>query len=64
MGLYALTTGLAVGLMLWALGVGGFWFMSATVTASELIILIGGIPLMFGVNKVLEQRGLALSRKG
>lgn len=62
MGLYALATGLAVGLMLWVLKVGGFWYMSGTVAVSELIILIGGIPMMFGIEKVLQQRGSGLSR--
>jgi uncharacterized membrane protein len=46
MALYALTTGMAVGLMLWALGLGGFVFLTATVTLSELVILIGGLPIM------------------
>jgi uncharacterized membrane protein len=44
--LYALTTALSVAVMLWALGIGLFWFSLATVGASELMILVGGTPLM------------------
>jgi len=61
MAFYAITTGLAVGLMLWAVGVGGFWFLSATVAASELVILIGGVPIMFTIENILERRGLGLN---
>lgn len=44
--LYAITTALAVALMLWVLGIDLFWLSVLTVGASELVILIGGIPLM------------------
>lgn len=57
---YGLTTGLAVAWMLWALGLGGFWFLAATVAASELAILVGGVPLMFWLEQVLEKRGIGL----
>jgi uncharacterized membrane protein len=62
MAIYALTTGLAVGLMLWILGFGsgGFWLTSGVVAVPELIILIGGTPLMFWVEGVLERRGVGL----
>lgn len=46
MAVYALTTGAAVALMLWAMGIDLFWLSMLFVSASELIILIGGIPLM------------------
>lgn len=57
---YALTTGAAVGLMLAALGLGGFWLMTGMVTASELIILIAAVPMMFYVEGTLEKRGIGL----
>lgn len=60
MTLYALTTGLAVGLMLWAFGLGGFWLLTGAVTASELVILIAGTPLMFWIEEILERRGAGL----
>jgi uncharacterized membrane protein len=62
MALYALTTGIAVGLMLWALGFGsgGFWLTSGVVAVPELIILVGGVPLMFWIEGVLEKRGVGL----
>jgi len=44
--LYAITTALAVAMMLWALGIDLFWFTLASVGVSELLILVGGIPLM------------------
>lgn len=52
---YALSTAAAVALMLWALGIGGFWFMLLTVGISELAILIGGIPLIMRLNPWLIQ---------
>jgi len=58
--IYALTTGLAVGLMLWAFGMGGFWLLAGAVAASELIILIGGLPLMMWIEEILEKRGVGL----
>ena len=60
MAVYALTTGAAVGLMLWAFGLGGFWLLGGAVAASELIILIGGTPLMFWIEEILERRGVGL----
>lgn len=56
MALYAITTGVAVGLMLYALGLGGFWFLSSAVTVSELIILVGGIPMMMQIGEWLKNR--------
>jgi len=44
--LYALTTAIAVAVMLRAVGIDLFWFSLAAVGVSELVILIGGIPLM------------------
>jgi len=60
--LYAITTGAAVGLMLQAFGLGGFWELSALVAASELIILIGGTPLIMWVETVLEMRNAGIRR--
>jgi len=60
MAVYALTTGAAVGLMLWAFGLGGFWLLAGAVAASELVILIGGTPLMFWIEEMLERRGVGL----
>ena len=57
---YALTTGAAVGLMLQAFGLGGFWFLSATVAASELIILVAGTPMILWIVRMLEARGVSL----
>jgi uncharacterized membrane protein len=56
MAVYAATTGLSVALMLWFLGLGGFWLLAASVTASELIILVSGLPIMLGLGKWLECR--------
>ena len=60
MAIYALTPGLAVGLMLWAFGLGGFGLLAGTVAISELIILIGGTPLVFWIERMLEKRGVGL----
>jgi uncharacterized membrane protein len=60
MAVYALTTGLAVGMMLWAFGLGGFWLLAGTVVISELIILVGGTPLVFWIETMLEKRGVGL----
>jgi uncharacterized membrane protein len=54
--LYAVSTGLAVALMLYAMGVGGFWFLTMSITISEIIILVGGLPLILGMSKWLENR--------
>jgi uncharacterized membrane protein len=58
--LYSATTGFAVGLMLYILGVGGFVYLVGLVTLSELVILVGGIPLVFRVVHALRQRGVRL----
>jgi uncharacterized membrane protein len=58
--IYAVTTGLAVGLMLQAFGLGGFWLLSAGVIASEMIILLATLPIMLFINKMLEARGFTL----
>jgi uncharacterized membrane protein len=60
MAVYGLTTGLAVGLMLWAFGLGGFGLLAGTVAISETIILVGGTPLMFWIERTLERRGVGL----
>jgi hypothetical protein len=53
MALYALTTGAAVATMLWAMKIDLFWFTLISVTTSELVILIGGIPLLLPVRKYI-----------
>lgn len=62
MGLYALTTGAAVGLMLEAFGLGGFWALAGAVALSELIILVGGTPLMLFVVRILKMRDVELEQ--
>ncbi len=57
---YALTTGGAVGLMLTVLGLGGFWFLSATIVASEIIIFLAGLPIVMSIRRILKQRGIDL----
>ena len=56
--IYALTTGAAVGLMLYVFGSGGLWFLIGVVSLSELVILVGGIPIIFGIVRIVKARGL------
>jgi len=56
--IYALTTGSAVGLMLYMFGSGGIWFLIGAVSVSELVILLGGIPIIFGIVRIVKTRGL------
>jgi uncharacterized membrane protein len=56
--IYAITTGSAVGTMLYAFGTGGIWFLIGTVSFSEIVILLAGIPLIFGIARVLKARGI------
>jgi uncharacterized membrane protein len=58
--LYSATTGLAVGLMLFLLGMGGFLYLSALIMLSELVILVGGTPIIFRLVDALNQRGLRI----
>lgn len=58
--MYAITTSLSVGLMLTALGEGGFWLLAGSVAVSELIILIAGYPLIVGMVRLLRSRGIEL----
>lgn len=53
---YAITTGLAVGIMLHAFGLGPFWAVTLPVIASELIILLAGLPLMLQIGRTLGDR--------
>jgi uncharacterized membrane protein len=45
--LYAVTTALSVALMLWAMGIDLFWLSLLFVGASELVILVGAVPVLF-----------------
>ena len=58
--LYAATTGVAVGLMLHVLGMGGLLYLAAVVTFSELVILVGGMPIIFTIVNALKRRGLRI----
>jgi uncharacterized membrane protein len=58
MAVYAVMTGAAVGCMLFFIGAGGFWLLFASVAASELVILIGGLPILLPVIHALQKRGL------
>ena len=58
--IYSLTTGAAVGLMLFLLGAGDFWLLAIPIFISEAIILITGLPIIFGIIKILNSRGIDL----
>jgi len=58
--IYAVTTSFSVAYMLVALGVGGFWLMLGSVLISEVIILCGGVPLVFRVMDAVRQRNITL----
>lgn len=57
---YALTTSASVGLMLTALGTGGFWLLAGSVAVSELVIIIAGYPLILGMIHLLRSRGIEM----
>ena len=57
---YASTTSLSVGLMLTALGSGGFWVLAGSVMISELIILLAGYPLIIWMVRLLRSRGIEM----
>jgi uncharacterized membrane protein len=59
--LYAITTGLAVGLMLSFFGFGAWYIAALPIIASEMILLIVGAPLVLYINKSLKARGIDLS---
>ena len=42
---YSFTTALSVSIMLYILGLGGYWLLFASIFISELIILVGSIPI-------------------
>jgi uncharacterized membrane protein len=54
---YALTTGAAVGLMLYFVGGVSFWFAFVTVALSEAVIIVGGLPIMRYVARLWDLRG-------
>ena len=60
---YALTTGLAVGLMLNIMGQGDLWPLALGVAVSELVILILAVPLMLFIEKQLQARGIGFNQK-
>jgi len=60
LGVYALTTGLAVATMLYVMGLGGFWFLAGSVFVSEALIIIGGSPLVTVIVDALEKRGIEI----
>jgi uncharacterized membrane protein len=54
---YALTTGAAVGLMLYFVGGVSFWFVFVSVAVSEAVIIVGGLPIMRYVARLWDLRG-------
>ncbi len=61
--IYAITTSLSVGLMLTVLGTGGFWLLAGSVVVSELIILMGGYPLIAWMARILRSRGIEMESR-
>ncbi len=55
---YAVTTSLAVAAMLAIMGLGGFWLVLGSVLVSEAIILVVGVPIIFGIHNILKKRGI------
>ena len=51
MTVYAITTALAVGVMLYFLGVGGTILVALAIFVSEIIIFIGGIPIVIYISR-------------
>ena len=60
MALYAITTALAVTVMLTILGVDAFLILLVPLLISELIILVPATPLMFWIKGQLELRGIEM----
>lgn len=60
MTVYALTTALAVAIMLVAFGVDAFWPLFVSVGVSELIILNAGVPVGIRIKRALESRNSRL----
>jgi uncharacterized membrane protein len=58
MAIYAVTTGAAVGWMLYILYGGDFWWVTLPIVISEAIILIAGTPIIFWIDKMLNARGI------
>lgn len=63
MALYALTTSLAVTVMLAILGVDAFWVLLGPILLSELVIMVPGTPLILWIKGQLEARGIELEAK-
>ena len=60
MALYAITTALAVTVMLTVIGVDAFLVLLVPLLISELIILVPATPLMFWIKGQLELRGIEM----
>jgi uncharacterized membrane protein len=54
MTVYAITTALAVGVMLYFLGVGGTILVALAIFVSEIIIFIGGIPIVTYISRWVD----------
>ncbi len=54
MTVYAITTALAVGGMLYFLGVGGIILVALSIFVSEIIIFIGGIPIVTYISRWVD----------
>ena len=54
MAVYAITTALAVGVMLYILGVGGTILVALSIFISEIIIFIGGIPIVTYISRWVD----------
>jgi uncharacterized membrane protein len=63
MALYAVTTALAVTVMLTLLGVDAFWVLLGPILLSELVIMVPGTPLILWIKGQLEARGIELEAK-
>jgi uncharacterized membrane protein len=59
--LYAITTGLAVGLMLSFFGFGAWFIVSLPIMASEVVLLVVGAPIVLYINNSLKAKGIDLS---
>ena len=61
---YALTTGASVSLMLHVITATPFWPLFASIGASELILLVGGFPIMRFIARILGELLPDVEKKG